>query len=125
MLSYALTRSPFVQVITNSCPKMLFAYVAAVLVQEYAIYAKHSGIPEIKTVLGGFVIRRFLGIWTLVTKSLGLVSSSYVHHTVVTYRLAVSCCGIGHVVGKRRPSDSRRLLLCKRVYEIVSKHQRQ
>ncbi|EKJ76301.1 hypothetical protein FPSE_03556 [Fusarium pseudograminearum CS3096] len=51
---------------------MLFAYVSAVLVQEYAIYAKHSGIPEIKTVLGGFVIRRFLGFWTLVTKSLGL-----------------------------------------------------
>lgn len=37
------------------------------------MYAKHSGIPEIKTVLGGFVIRRFLGGWTLVTKSLGLV----------------------------------------------------
>lgn len=53
---------------------MLFAYVAALLVQEYAIYAKHSGIPEIKTVLGGFVIQRFLGGWTLVTKSLGLVS---------------------------------------------------
>ncbi|KAJ4224731.1 chloride channel [Fusarium solani] len=51
---------------------MLFAYVAALLVQEYAIYAKHSGIPEIKTVLGGFVIQRFLGGWTLVTKSLGL-----------------------------------------------------
>lgn len=46
---------------------------AAVLVKEYAIYAKHSGIPEIKTVLGGFVIRRFLGVWTLITKSLGLV----------------------------------------------------
>ncbi|KAJ3557827.1 hypothetical protein NPX13_g9847 [Xylaria arbuscula] len=42
------------------------------LVKEYAIYAKHSGIPEVKTVLGGFVIRRFLGGWTLVTKSLGL-----------------------------------------------------
>ncbi|WKT48916.1 Chloride channel, voltage gated [Fusarium oxysporum f. sp. vasinfectum] len=51
---------------------MLFAYVAALLVQEYAIYAKHSGIPEIKTVLGGFVIRRFLGLWTLIIKSLGL-----------------------------------------------------
>lgn len=50
-----------------------FALVAGVLVQEYAIYAKHSGIPEIKTVLGGFIIRRFLGTWTLVTKSLGLV----------------------------------------------------
>ncbi|KAK3401060.1 chloride channel [Sordaria brevicollis] len=50
-----------------------FAVSAAILVKEYAIYAKHSGIPEIKTVLGGFVIRRFLGIQTLVTKSLGLV----------------------------------------------------
>ncbi|POR37153.1 Chloride channel protein [Tolypocladium paradoxum] len=49
------------------------AYCAALLVQEYAIYAKHSGIPEIKTVLGGFVMRRFLGTWTLITKSLGLV----------------------------------------------------
>ncbi|KAK4241686.1 chloride channel [Achaetomium macrosporum] len=50
-----------------------FAVSAALLVKEYAIYARHSGIPEIKTVLGGFVIRRFLGIWTLITKSLGLV----------------------------------------------------
>ncbi|KAI1355546.1 chloride channel [Xylaria sp. FL0043] len=49
-----------------------FALAAGFLVKEYAIYAKHSGIPEIKTVLGGFVIRRFLGSWTLVTKSLGL-----------------------------------------------------
>ncbi|KAK1751564.1 H(+)/Cl(-) exchange transporter 3 [Echria macrotheca] len=50
-----------------------FALSAAVLVKSYAIYAKHSGIPEIKTVLGGFIIRRFLGVWTLITKSLGLV----------------------------------------------------
>lgn len=49
------------------------ALSAAVLVKSYAIYAKHSGIPEIKTVLGGFIIRRFLGVWTLITKSLGLV----------------------------------------------------
>lgn len=41
------------------------------------MYAKHSGIPEIKTVLGGFVIRRFLGAWTLVTKSLGLVCHAF------------------------------------------------
>ncbi|KAI2463003.1 chloride channel [Annulohypoxylon bovei var. microspora] len=51
---------------------VIFAFCAGFLVKEYAIYAKHSGIPEIKTVLGGFVIRRFLGAWTLVTKSLGL-----------------------------------------------------
>ncbi|GFP59469.1 H(+)/Cl(-) exchange transporter 3 [Trichoderma asperellum] len=55
---------------------VLFAYCAALLVQEYAIYAKHSGIPEIKTVLGGFVIRKFLGPWTLVTKSFGLISAN-------------------------------------------------
>ncbi|KAH7313346.1 chloride channel [Stachybotrys elegans] len=49
------------------------AYFSSTLVQEYAIYAKHSGIPEIKTVLGGFVIRGFFSTWTLVTKSLGLI----------------------------------------------------
>ena len=49
-----------------------FAAAAGILVQKYATYAKHSGIPEIKTVLGGFVIRRFMGGWTLAVKSLGL-----------------------------------------------------
>jgi chloride channel 3/4/5 len=53
---------------------VVFALVASILVKEYALYAKHSGIPEIKTVLGGFVIRRFMGTWTLVIKSIGLVS---------------------------------------------------
>ena len=49
-----------------------FAFVASFLVARYALYAKHSGIPEIKTVLGGFVMRRFMGGWTLAIKSLGL-----------------------------------------------------
>lgn len=53
--------------------KVFFAFCAAILVQKYSLYAKHSGIPEIKTVLGGFVIRRLLGAWTLITKSLGLI----------------------------------------------------
>lgn len=51
---------------------VLFAACAAVLVSNYSIYAKQSGIPEIKTVLGGFVMRRFLDSWTLVTKALGV-----------------------------------------------------
>lgn len=42
--------------------------------KNFSLYAKQSGIPEIKTVLGGFVIRHFMGMWTLITKSLGLVS---------------------------------------------------
>lgn len=51
---------------------VFFAFCASVLVKKLATYAKHSGIPEIKTVLGGFVIRRFMGLWTLIVKSLGL-----------------------------------------------------
>ncbi|OKL62404.1 hypothetical protein UA08_03003 [Talaromyces atroroseus] len=52
--------------------KVLFASFACTLVRNYAPYAKHSGIPEIKTVLGGFVMKRFMGGWTLAIKSLGL-----------------------------------------------------
>lgn len=55
--------------------KVLFAVAASVLVKEFASFAKHSGIPEIKTVLGGFVIRGFMGTWTLIIKSIGLVST--------------------------------------------------
>ncbi|ORY11918.1 chloride channel protein 3 [Clohesyomyces aquaticus] len=51
---------------------ILFAACASILVREYSPYARHSGIAEIKTVLGGFVIRRFLGGWTLAIKTLGL-----------------------------------------------------
>ncbi|KAJ5702977.1 hypothetical protein N7488_010525 [Penicillium malachiteum] len=49
-----------------------FATIACVLVRKFAIYARHSGIPEIKTVLGGTVIRHFMGPWTLAIKSIGL-----------------------------------------------------
>ncbi|KAF2721510.1 hypothetical protein K431DRAFT_284890 [Polychaeton citri CBS 116435] len=51
---------------------IFFATVASLLTVYYSLYAKQSGIPEIKTVLGGFVIRRFLGAWTLTIKAIGL-----------------------------------------------------
>ncbi|ORX38562.1 chloride channel [Kockovaella imperatae] len=38
-------------------------------------YAAGSGIPEIKTILSGFVIHGYLGGWTLLTKSVGLALS--------------------------------------------------
>lgn len=38
-------------------------------------YAAGSGIPEIKTILSGFVIRGYLGSFTLATKSIGLALS--------------------------------------------------
>lgn len=66
--------------LTLSC-QVLFATCACILVRSYAPYAKHSGIPEIKTVLGGFVMKRFMGGWTLAIKSLGLVSRT--RHLVI------------------------------------------
>ena len=50
----------------------VLAVLSSLLVRNYAGYARHSGIPEIKTILGGFVIRRYMGSWTLLIKSLGL-----------------------------------------------------
>lgn len=48
------------------------AAVASYLVSNYAPYASHSGIPEIKVMLSGVVIKRFLGKMTLLVKSIGL-----------------------------------------------------
>lgn len=45
---------------------------ASFFVQIYAPFAFHTGIPEIKTVLGGYIIADFLSGWTLLIKSLGL-----------------------------------------------------
>ncbi|KAL2872723.1 chloride channel protein [Aspergillus lucknowensis] len=64
-----------VQYIFYTIYSVFFAICACTLVRNYAIYARHSGIPEIKTVLGGFVIRHFMGPWTLAIKSLGLCLS--------------------------------------------------
>ncbi|KAI5307081.1 hypothetical protein KEM56_004802 [Ascosphaera pollenicola] len=51
---------------------ILFASTASFLALAYASYAKHSGIPEIKSILNGLVIREFLSPMTLLIKSLGL-----------------------------------------------------
>ncbi|CAB1428764.1 unnamed protein product [Pleuronectes platessa] len=39
----------------------------------FAPYACGSGIPEIKTILSGFIIRGYLGKWTLIIKTITLV----------------------------------------------------
>ncbi|EKM81818.1 hypothetical protein AGABI1DRAFT_118889 [Agaricus bisporus var. burnettii JB137-S8] len=49
-----------------------FAASAAILVVTYAPYAFHTGIPEIKAILGGYVLDSFLSPWTLLIKALGL-----------------------------------------------------
>ena len=98
-----------------------FALCASILVQEYALHAKHSGIPEIKTVLGGFIIRRFLGTWTLITKSLGLVRSPELRLkdlTTADMTLVFGRC-IGHVAWKGRAPCPRRVLLFELVHQAI------
>jgi H+/Cl- antiporter ClcA len=61
--------------------QMALAVYSAVLVQYFAPYAAGSGIAEVKTILAGFVIKGFLGISTLLIKTLGLVCCSlYVYN---------------------------------------------
>uniref|UniRef100_A0A4W3GV10 Chloride channel protein n=1 Tax=Callorhinchus milii TaxID=7868 RepID=A0A4W3GV10_CALMI len=50
-----------------------FAFLAVSLVKVFAPYACGSGIPEIKTILSGFIIRGYLGKWTLLIKTITLV----------------------------------------------------
>lgn len=54
---------------------MGFATLAASLVRTFAPYSAGSGIPEIKTILSGFIIRSYLGKWTLLIKSVGIMLS--------------------------------------------------
>ncbi|KUI69116.1 hypothetical protein VM1G_03991 [Cytospora mali] len=49
-----------------------FAFISATLVKCYAPYAAGSGISEIKCIIAGFVMKGFLGFWTLLIKSICL-----------------------------------------------------
>ncbi|KIH50578.1 chloride transporter, ClC family, partial [Ancylostoma duodenale] len=55
---------------------VLMATLAVLLVKVFAPYACGSGIPEIKCILSGFVIRGYLGKWTFIIKSVGLILAS-------------------------------------------------
>uniref|UniRef100_A0A7S1J315 Chloride channel protein n=1 Tax=Eutreptiella gymnastica TaxID=73025 RepID=A0A7S1J315_9EUGL len=51
---------------------VVLAMTSAWLCRTFARYAAGSGIPEIKTILGGTHINRFLSNWTLLIKAVGL-----------------------------------------------------
>ncbi|KAI1804218.1 chloride channel protein [Daldinia bambusicola] len=50
----------------------VFAFTSAILVKSFAPYAAGSGISEIKCIIAGFVMKGFLGLWTLIIKSIAL-----------------------------------------------------
>ncbi|KAI9501523.1 chloride channel [Coemansia spiralis] len=54
---------------------VLFSGVSTYLVTEYAPYAAGQGIAEIKTIMSGFMMRKFLGLRTLCIKCVGIALS--------------------------------------------------
>ncbi|KHJ92774.1 chloride transporter, ClC family [Oesophagostomum dentatum] len=78
MLDY-YSKSPFYYILEFSFYvgwAVLMSTLAVLFVKVFAPYACGSGIPEIKCILSGFVIRGYLGKWTFIIKSVGLILSS-------------------------------------------------
>ncbi|KAG0236911.1 hypothetical protein BGW42_002409 [Actinomortierella wolfii] len=83
---------------------LMFATTAAFLVKTYAPYAEGSGIPEVKTILGGFVIRNYLGLETLVIKTVTLILSTASGLSLGKEGplVHISCC-IGNIIPRVFP----------------------
>ncbi|KAG8448095.1 hypothetical protein GDO86_015259 [Hymenochirus boettgeri] len=92
---------------------LLFSLLAVLLVRNFAPYACGSGIPEIKTILSGFIIRGYLGKWTLIIKTmtLGLAVSSGLSLGKEGPLIHVACCCgniLCHLFTKYRKNEAKR-----------------
>ncbi|XP_064205410.1 H(+)/Cl(-) exchange transporter 5-like [Anguilla rostrata] len=95
------------------CWALLFSFLAVSLVRSFAPYACASGIPEIKTILSGFIIRGYLGKWTLVIKTITLVlavSSGLSLGKEGPLVHVACCCGniLCHLFTKYRTNEAKR-----------------
>lgn len=96
---------------------VIFSYIAAHLVRVFARYAAGSGISEIKVILAGFVMKGYLGGWTLIIKSITLVCELVLLRMLrltTTKLKAIRNC-LRPLCWQRRPFRSRGLLhwLCR------------
>ncbi|KAM8953478.1 H(+)/Cl(-) exchange transporter 5 isoform 2-T2 [Pelodytes ibericus] len=92
---------------------LVFSLLAVLLVRNFAPYACGSGIPEIKTILSGFIIRGYLGKWTLIIKTmtLGLAVSSGLSLGKEGPLIHVACCCgniLCHLFTKYRKNEAKR-----------------
>ncbi|KAJ8660067.1 hypothetical protein O0I10_004295 [Lichtheimia ornata] len=79
----------------------LFATTCAYLVKVLAPYAAGSGISEIKCIIAGFVMKGFLGGWTLMMKSVGLAMAVASNLSIGKEGPSVhmACC-VGNVISR-------------------------
>jgi len=79
----------------------LFAAASSYLVVHVAPYSAMSGVAEIKTILGGFIIKQFLGAKTLIVKciSLPLALGSGLILGKEGSMVHIACC-IGNILTK-------------------------
>ncbi|CAE6458794.1 unnamed protein product, partial [Rhizoctonia solani] len=87
---------------------MLFSLISAHLVDSFAKYAAGSGISEIKCIIAGFVMKGYLGLSTLIIKSLTLplVIASGLNVGKEGPSVHVACC-VGNVVARMFSRFSR------------------
>ncbi|WVN85875.1 uncharacterized protein L203_101027 [Cryptococcus depauperatus CBS 7841] len=93
-------RQPLLDSITNE-PSTPLIEIPPTNTRKVMFYAAGSGIPEIKTILSGFVIHGYLGGWTLITKSVGLALSvaSGLSLGKEGPLVHISCC-VGNIISR-------------------------
>ncbi|XP_027012527.1 H(+)/Cl(-) exchange transporter 5 isoform X1 [Tachysurus fulvidraco] len=115
-LMIGINEGPFAYIINYLmyvCWALLFSFLAVSLVRSFAPYACGSGIPEIKTILSGFIIRGYLGKWTLMIKTITLVlavSSGLSLGKEGPLVHVACCCGniLCHLFTKYRMNEAKR-----------------
>ncbi|XP_075587327.1 chloride channel protein 3 isoform X2 [Dermatophagoides farinae] len=80
---------------------LFFSFLATSFVRTFAPYACGSGIPEIKTILSGFIIHGYLGSWTLTVKSIGMMLTVAAGLSLGKEGPLVHCsCCIGNIISR-------------------------
>lgn len=75
LLAFMPLSNPITAFMAYLLVALLFGVTAAFLVKRFAPHAAGSGVPEIKTVLSGVVIRGYLSSWAFIVKIIGLAFS--------------------------------------------------
>ena len=86
---------------------VLFGSCCGLITKYFAPYAIGSGIPEVKTILSGFIIHGYLGIGTLIGKAISLplaVGAGLSLGKEGPLVHVASCCG--NAIARKFPKES-------------------